>query len=343
MKLKNYRSFLSVIVVVSMVVFLLSAGSKEKAGGKTKPSEIRIGYLGLVNAQLLSKNLGLHEKEMDVPVKWVRFDSGRDVNTAMAGGSIDFGNVGLPPATIGVSQGMDYWAIMCSDVLGAVESLAAGDGINSVKDLEGKKVAAPFGSTTHYELLKALTMENVDISKVQILDMAPAEAVAAFMRGNIDAAYIWEPSLGEMVKAGAHIVLTSKQMADKGYLTWDVIAVQPKFAKAYPEYVVKFLKSELEAIDYWYDKKQSRAEIVSKELGGIDLKDTIRMTDGVELPRLDEQLSQKIMGTSKKKGNFAEDMVSVGEFLFDQGRISKPLTLEQAQNFLHPEFLEMLK
>ena len=75
-----------------------------------KPEKVRIGYLSLVNGQLLSKYLQLHEKELGVPVEWFRFNSGRDVNTAMASKSIDFGNVGLPPATIGLAGGMNYWA-----------------------------------------------------------------------------------------------------------------------------------------------------------------------------------------------------------------------------------------
>ena len=61
-----------------------------------KPEKIRIGYLSLVNGQLISKYLQLHEKEMGIPIEWFRFNSGRDVNTAMASNSLDFGNVGLP-------------------------------------------------------------------------------------------------------------------------------------------------------------------------------------------------------------------------------------------------------
>ncbi len=52
-----------------------------------KPKQVTIGYLSLVNGQLIAKNLKYHEKEMGVPIKWVLFNSGRDVNTAMASGA----------------------------------------------------------------------------------------------------------------------------------------------------------------------------------------------------------------------------------------------------------------
>ena len=104
------------------------------------------------------------EKALGVPVKWVRFDSGGDVNRAVAAGQIDFGSVGNPPATIGIARGLPYRGIMALDVLGPVEALVVrkDSGVKSVADLAGKKITAPFGSTTHYLLMTALKMNGVD-------------------------------------------------------------------------------------------------------------------------------------------------------------------------------------
>ncbi|WP_300718373.1 ABC transporter substrate-binding protein [uncultured Desulfovibrio sp.] len=308
-----------------------------------KPEKIRIGYLSLVNGQLISKYLQLHEKEMGIPIEWFRFNSGRDVNTAMASNSLDFGNVGLPPATIGLAGDMDYWGIMNANVLGKVESLVVRKDINSLKDLEGKTVVAPFGSTTHYLLIKALRDAKVDMSKVKIMDMAPGEALAPFIRGDIDAAYIWEPSLGLVVQHGGKILLTSEQMAQQGYLTWDVISVQPAFAKKYPELVTKFIKSELAAMDYWREHPEEAAKIIAKELGGISIDDAKRMMAGTRLIGLEEQLSPSFLGTSEQKGQSAKDIVDVAAFLLEQGRIKNSVSQKKAEDFLHPEFLEALR
>ena len=308
-----------------------------------KPEKVRIGYLSLVNGQLLSKYLQLHEKEMGLQVEWFRFNSGRDVNTAMASNSIDFGNVGLPPATIGLAGGMSYWGVMNANVLGAVEALVVRKNINSLKDLEGKTVVAPFGSTTHYLLIKALREAGVDMAKVKIMDMAPGEALAPFIRGDIDAAYIWEPSLGLVVQNGGKILLTSEEMAQKGHLTWDVISVQPEFAKKYPDLVIKFIKSELAAMDYWREHPDEAAKIVAKELGGISVEDAKRMMAGTRLIGLEEQLSPSFLGTSARKGQSAVDIVNVASFLLEQGRIKNAVDPKKAEDFLHPEFLEALR
>jgi hypothetical protein len=47
-----------------------------------------------------------------------------------------------------------------------------------------------------------------------------------------------------------------------------------------------------------------------------------------------------MLGSSKKKGRHAEQVVAVSKFLKDQGRIKKEVTLAQARDWLHPEFLE---
>jgi taurine transport system substrate-binding protein len=305
-----------------------------------KPKVVRIGYLSLVNAQLLTKYLKYHEKELGVPIEWYKFNSGRDVNTAMASGSLDFGNVGLPPATIGIAGGLKYWGILNANVLGAVESLVARPGINSVKDLEGKTVTAPFGSTTHYLLLRALEEAGVDLKKVKLLDMAPSEALASYMRGDIDAAYIWEPSLGKVVEQGGKIILTSAEMGARGAVTWDIITVQPEFAQKYPELVKKFIKSELRAIDYWFRLPEESAKIISEELGGISVQDARRMMAGTELVDMSRQLGPNFLGNSQKRGISADDIVAVGKFLLQQGRIKDPVTKEAADSFIHPEFLE---
>lgn len=329
------------VCLIVMAVFVMLAVQPLRAADK--PEKVRIGYLSLVNGQLLSKYLQLHEKELGVPVEWYRFNSGRDVNTAMASNSIDFGNVGLPPATIGLAGGMKYWGIMNANVLGAVEALVAHENINSLKDLEGKTVVAPFGSTTHYLLIKALRDAGVDMGKVKIMDMAPGEALAPFIRGDINAAYVWEPSLGLVVQRGGKVLLTSEEMADKGHLTWDVISVQPEFAKKYPDVVKKFIKSELAAMRYWNEHPDEAARIIAKELGGISVEDAKRMMAGTRLIDLEGQLSPEFLGTSAKKGQSAVDIVNVADFLLEQGRIKNGVSRQQAEDFLHPEFLEALR
>ena len=260
----------------------------------------------------------------------------------MASGSCDFGNLGLPPTTIGLAGGLKYWGIYNANVLGAVEGMAGKKDIKSIADLKGKTVVAPFGSTTHYLLLQSITDAGLDVEKdkIKVLDMSPSSALASFIRGDVDAAWIWEPSLNKMVENGGHIIKHSGNMGDEGYITWDVVSVTQDFAKKYPEFVTKFVKSELKATDFWYRNPKQTAQIVKKELGGITVEDAARMIKGTIMLDISGQLSPNMLGSSKKKGLHAEQIVAVSKFLKSQKRIKKEVTLEQARAWLHPEYLE---
>ena len=122
--------------------------------------------------------------------------------------------------------------------------------IKSIKDLRGKTVAAPFGSTTHYLLLQALKEENVDPGTMKILDLPPSDIASAWVRGDLDAAWFWEPNLNKAVQNGGNILMTSGQMEKRGYPTWDIGVVMNDFAAKYPDYVEKFIKAECAGIDF---------------------------------------------------------------------------------------------
>lgn len=208
-------------VALRLVLAVLLVVVPNLANAQVKPSVVTIGYLNLVNAQLLSKALGLHEKAMGVPVKWVRFDTGGQVNTAFAADQLDFGSMGNPPAMAGVTHGLPYEAVVILNMLESVEGLVVKGNKNIVspRDLVGKRLAMPFGSAAYYLSMSLLREAKVDPSSVTLIDMNPADALAAWLRDDIDAAYVWEPSLAKMVVSGGRILIDSKQMGARGLPT----------------------------------------------------------------------------------------------------------------------------
>jgi len=252
------------------------------AHAEDKPAKVTVGYLNLVNAQLVTKHLGLLAKEMPgVDIKYVNIGGGGDMLRAIAGNDVDFGGLGNPPTAIGVTRALPIKGILVINMLDYVESLVVRTekNIASLKDLKGKTVAAPFGSTTHYLLLQALKDEGVEPSSMKILDLAPSDIAAAWLRGDVDAAWFWEPNLDKAVKNGGRILITSGDMARRGYPTWDIGVVMNAFAEKYPSYVEKFIKAECEGIDFWLKNPEKTAEIIAEELS-LPLADATRMMNG---------------------------------------------------------------
>ncbi len=300
---------------------------------------VRVGYVDLVNAQIIAKVLDLTQKALGAPVTWLKFGSGGDLNRAVAAGQIDFGGVGNPPATIGIGRGLPYEGIFVLDELGPVESLVARSGINSIKDLKGKTIATPFGSTSHYELIAALAEAGVSPADAKILDLDPPDIFAAWSRKDIDAGYIWEPVLGKIVDSGGKILMDSGTMAQRGYPTWDVGVVMKDFAAKHPDVVVKYLKAECEAIDYWNQHAKDAAGLIAKELN-LTLDETEKEMKGTNMIPCGKQLTADYLGTPAQKGKFAQTLVATADFLKSQNRLPEVKAASVYADFIDPRFLQ---
>lgn len=321
---------------------LVMLGLASPARAEETPAKITVGYLNLVNAQLVTKHLGLLAKEMPgVEIKYVKVGGGGDMLRAIAGSDVDFGGIGNPPTAIGVTRGLPIKGIFVINMLDYVEAMVVrtSKNITSFKDLKGRTVAAPFGSTTHYLLLQALKDEGVDPASMKIIDLAPSDIAAAWARGDIDAAWFWEPNLDKAVKDGGRIMITSGEMAKRGYPTWDIGVVMNTFAEKYPAYVEKFIKAECEGIDFWLKNPDRTAEIIAEELT-LPLADATRMMNGTAMVPCDKQLTGQYLGTSAKKGQFVDTLVSTADFLVKQERLPKLLSRSEFEAFIQPAYLE---
>jgi taurine transport system substrate-binding protein len=321
---------------------LVMLGLASPAVAEETPAKITVGYLNLVNAQLVTKHLGLLAKEMPgVEIKYVKIGGGGDMLRAIAGSDVDFGGIGNPPTAIGVTRGLPIKGIFVINMLDYVEAMVVrtSKNITSFKDLKGKTVAAPFGSTTHYLLLQALKDEGADPASMKVIDLAPSDIAAAWARGDIDAAWFWEPNLDKAVRDGGHIMITSGEMAKRGYPTWDIGVVMNAFAEKYPTSVEKFIKAECEGIDFWLKNPDKTAEMIAEELT-LPLADATRMMNGTTMVPCDQQLTGQYLGTSAKKGQFVDTLVSTADFLVKQERLPKLLSRSEFEAFIQPAYLE---
>jgi taurine transport system substrate-binding protein len=323
------------IAAVALVAGIAAAPAAR--GGEAKPDKITIGYQVIPNGEIVAKQMKWQEQALGTRIEWRQFDSGRDVNTAVAGGSVDLGLVGSSPAAIGISNNIPYEVIWIHDVIAENEALVvkSGKGIKQVKDLEGKKVAAPFGSTTHYHLLVGLKEFKVDPSKVRILDMQPPDMLAAWTRGDIDAGFVWEPTLIKMKEAGGEIILTSKQLADRGFLTADVAVARKAFAEKYPQLVAAYVKNLSRAVELFREKPQEAAKAVAREFNLPEAEALRQMKTMVHLTAK-EQAGEKYLG-----GGLAKALKDAADFLASQKTIKSAPDLATFQKAVNKKYAEM--
>src|SRR6195952_1671279 len=247
MKLK--RALLAALAATTLA---LAGCSVDQPGQEANKPTIRIGYQTFPSGDLIVKNNRWLEQALpDYNIKWVKFDSGADVNTAFIAKELDFGALGSSPVARGLSAPLNipYKVAFVLDVAGDNEALVArnGSGVNAIADLKGKRVGTPFASTAHYSLLAALAANNIKPSDVQLIDLQPQAILAAWDRGDIDAAYTWLPPLDDLRKTGQDLI-TSRQLAKDGKPTLDLSAVSNEFADAHPDVVDTWRKQEARAL-----------------------------------------------------------------------------------------------
>ena len=68
-------------------------------------------------------------------------------------------------------------------------------------------------------------------AEVQVMNMQPNQIAAAWERGDIDAAFVWDPALGRIKQKGK-VLITSGELSKKGRPTFDGMAVARKWGEA---------------------------------------------------------------------------------------------------------------
>jgi taurine transport system substrate-binding protein len=264
------------------------------------------------------------EKSTGYKINWRMFGGGGDVIKAMASGAVQIGEAGSSPVTAAVSQGQDIKLFWILDDIADAEALIArnGSGVNSVKDLKGKKVGTPFVSTAHYQLMALLKVEGLAARDVNVMNMRPPEIAAAWERGDIDAAFIWDPVLSK-IKGNGKPIASSKTIGAQGFPTFDGIVVNAKWAAEHEGFMVELVKALAKA-DSEYRANKAKWTIESPQVRAVakwtkaDPKDVPPAMANYVFPTLDEQAGPKWLG-----GGAAKAMADTAVFLKEQGRVQE--------------------
>ncbi|BBX32897.1 ABC-type taurine transport system periplasmic protein [Mycolicibacterium mageritense DSM 44476 = CIP 104973] len=334
--------FNKLLTVLAAATVALAGCAVDHSGQDAEKPTIRIGYQSFPSGDLIVKNNKWLEQALpDYNIKWTKFDSGADVNTAFIAKELDFAALGSSPVARGLSAPLNipYKVAFVLDVAGDNEALVArdGTGVNSIADLKGKRIATPFASTAHYSLLAALAQNGLSASDVQLIDLQPQAILAAWDRGDIAAAYTWLPTLDQLRKTGKDLI-TSRQLAKDGKPTLDLGAVSDEFAAAHPDVVDVWRQQEARALGVIKDDPSAAAKAISAEIGLSPDDVAGQLKQGVYLTPA-EVASPQWLGTDGQPGNIAANLQSASQFLADQKQIPQAAPLKTFQDAIYTKGL----
>jgi taurine transport system substrate-binding protein len=276
-------------------------------------------------------------------VEFRQFNSGAEIFAAIAAGDVQIGEVGSSPYAASVSKGIDVKAVYISGAAGEDEALVVrnGSGIESLKDLKGKKLAAAPVSTDHFMLLSTLKQEGIKPDEATVLAIPQPEIVAGWQRGDIDAAFVWDPALGKLQESGK-VILTAKQAAERGAVTFGALVATADLVKEHSDFVQKFVK----IVDKYYkdqhDNPQNwtadseNVKALAKFTGAKPDDIAARIKVSVYVPASEQASAQWLGGGEGSK--LAAVLKDTAVFLKEQQKINQ--VLDSYAAFVDPRFVQ---
>lgn len=277
---------------------------------------IRVGWQAIPNADLVVKDQGLLEACLPkAKIQWSQFSSGATVVQAFGSHSLDLALAGSVPAVTAVSAPLNIpvKVVWINDVIGKGDALVARNGISTVKGLKGKTIGVPFGSTDHFSLLSTLNDAGLSDDDVKLVNLDPDKMPAVWQRGEIDAAYVWEPVLARLKDDGGTVVISSDKVAAAGSPTYDLELATDDFIRKNPSVLETWVSVENHALGQVQRKEPAAVESIANQLG--------QKPSEVET-QIDGNTFLDATKQEKEFDNLPKTLSKTAKFLKDQGKLS---------------------
>jgi sulfonate transport system substrate-binding protein len=198
------------------VVSLAATGVATSLAAAEDLKEVRIGFqrAGTFPATKQRRIVEDALKPRGIEVKWVEFSFGPPLLEALNTGNIDYGYTGDSPPIFAQAARANLLYVAALPSAGKNEAIIvpADSPIKTVADLKGKKVGFAKASSAHNTTVAALEKAGLSYSDITPVYLAPADAVAAFAGGNLDAWTIWDPYLALAEKGKVRVIVSAKDV-----------------------------------------------------------------------------------------------------------------------------------
>lgn len=143
----------------------------------------------------------------------------------------------------------------------------SGSSIQSVKDLENRRIAVYPGATATACLRTYLAEQGVDVSTITFRPIGPPEHVPALQRGDVDACHLYDPHRTQAIQGGL-----CRELIRGVYPSFNepsaigCSAVSARFAQEHPEALKKYLRAWDRSIKVIRDDPDTARAILARRL-----------------------------------------------------------------------------
>lgn len=250
--------------------------------------------------------------KVNVDLKW--FDGYLESINALTAGQLDANAQTLNDTISSVAAGADQVIVLVNDNSTGNDKIIVREGINSIADLKGKKVAAEEGTVDHFLLLLGLQKAGLTSKDIDFQPLETGQAAAAFVAGQLDAVGVFAPFTTQALKRpGSKELFSSKDFP--GAIP-DHLVFSRKFIEERPQDVQAMVDSWFATLDFIKANSDKAYEIMAKR-AGVSLAEYKEYDAGTKIFTLEENLKAFQPGKDLSSLPYAAQEIS--KFLLEAG------------------------
>ena len=250
----------------------------------------------------IAEEEGLFAKNnVNVEMKW--FDGYLESMEALAAGQLD-GNCQTLNDTISFAANAvnGEVAVLVNDNSAGNDKIIVAEGIDTIEDLKGKKVAVEEGVVNDFLLTLALESKGMKRSDVEIVPLETGAAAAAFAAGQVDAVGAFAPFwLTALKREGSKELISSAEFP--GAIP-DLLVVTQKLIDEQPDKVQSIVNTWFDVLDFMV-RNPERSDKIMAERAGVNLEELQLFKEGTRMFTLEDNLTAFSDGDTMEHMPFA--------------------------------------
>lgn len=315
-------------LAVSMLALTACGGGDDEASGGTAPDggsvggqevrQVSVGMLPILPTAALYAGIDqgfFEERGIELTVETGQ--GGAALLPAVMSGQMEFATSNPVSLLQARGQGLDvrviaHWTSSLAegetDVNGVVA--AAGSGITSPSDLEGRRVAVnTLNGMGGLTIREAVRSAGGDPDAVSFVELPFPDMPAALEQGNVDAVWVPEPFLTTLRAGGNEVVTYSSRDSVPGHPT-QLFFTSGRLADSDPELVGDMTAALEETLEF----ADANPDAVRAAVAGF-----------LELPpELLEQVRLEAFGTDLRR----DQLEAIGELMVEDGLLTEPADID---------------